>query len=127
MSHLNRRQWLKKSAFTTSLLALGCRTNFEVKAANPPFQNGLIDTAPLPLHWNENPFGPSKKAVEAVTQVMAKANRYPDDMVAELKDISAKKYGVANSQVLLTNGSTEILGLVGQKKALVRISPQNRQ
>jgi len=114
MSNINRRQWLQKSAFTASLLALGCRTNFDLNAAKP-FQNGLINTSPLPLHWNENPFGPSEKAVQAVAEVMAKANRYPDDMVAELKGILAKKYGVDNSQVLLTNGSTEILGLVGQK------------
>lgn len=115
MPNLNRRQWLQKSAFTASLLALGCRTNFEVNATNSPFQSGLINTSPLPLHWNENPFGPSTKAVEAVANVMAKANRYPDDMVSELKDILAKKYGVGNSQILLTNGSTEILGLVGQQ------------
>ena len=116
MSNLNRRQWLQKSAFTASLLALGCRTNFEAAAATKPFQNGLIHTtSPLPLHWNENPFGPSQKAVQAVAEVMAKANRYPDDMVAELKGILANKYAIDNSQVLLTNGSTEILGLVGQQ------------
>ena len=63
----------------------------------------------------QNPFGPSEKAVQAVAEVMAKANRYPDDMVAELKGILAKKYAVENNQVLLTNGSTEILGLVGQQ------------
>ena len=114
MSTINRRQWLQKSAFTASLLALGCRTNFELSATTP-FQNGLINSSPLPLHWNENPFGPSEKAVQAVAEVMAKANRYPDDMVAELKDILAKKYAVGNDQVLLTNGSTEILGLVGQQ------------
>ncbi len=114
MSNINRRQWLQKSAFTASLLALGCRTNFEATAAKP-FQNGLINASPLPLHWNENPFGPSKKAVQAVTEVMSKANRYPDDMVSELKAILAKKYAVENNQVLLTNGSTEILGLVGQQ------------
>ena len=116
MSNLNRRQWLQKSAFTASLLALGCRTNFEAAATTKPFQNGLINTSsPLPLHWNENPFGPSQKAVQAVAEVMAKANRYPDDMVAELKGILANKYAIDNSQVLLTNGSTEILGLVGQQ------------
>lgn len=114
MSHINRRQWLQKSAITASLLALGCRTNFELTAAKP-FQNGLINISPLPLHWNENPFGPSKKAVQAVAEVMTKANRYPDDMVTELKTILAQKYAVRNNQLLLTNGSTEILGLVGQQ------------
>jgi len=114
MSTINRRQWLQKNAFTASLLALGCRTNFELSTTTP-FQNELINSSPLPLHWNENPFGPSEKAVQAVAEVMAKANRYPDDMVAELKDILAKKYAVGNDQVLLTNGSTEILGLVGQQ------------
>lgn len=113
MSNINRRQWLQKSAFTASLLALGCRTNFE--AAAKPIQNGFIQTTPLPLHWNENPFGPSEKATQAVMDIMTKANRYPDDMVAELKGILAQKYAVDNSQVLLTNGSTEILGLVGQQ------------
>jgi len=115
MSNINRRQWLQKSAFTASLFALGCRTNFEVDAANQPFQNNSINTSPLPLHWNENPFGPSKKAIEAVAEVMSKANRYPDEMVAKLKGILAKKYAIDNSQILLTNGSTEILGLVGQQ------------
>jgi len=91
MTNLNRRQWLQKSAFTASLLALGCRTNFDI-VDTKPFKNGLINTTPLPLHWNENPFGPSKKAVQAVAEVM-----------------------VDNSQILLTNGSTEILGLVGQQ------------
>jgi len=87
MSNLNRRQWLQKSAFTASLLALGCRTNFEATATSKPFQNGLINTSsPLPLHWNENPFGPSKKAVQAVAEVMAKANRYLDQTLAAISD-----------------------------------------
>lgn len=113
MSKFNRRQWLQKSAIATSLLALGCRANFDLTAQ--PAAAKSISNSPLPLHWNENPFGPSTKAVQAVAEVMAKANRYPDDMVSELKDILAKKYTVDNSQVLLTNGSTEILGLVGQQ------------
>ena len=113
MSNINRRQWLQKSVLSASLLALGCRTNFDLAAK--PLQNTFSTTTPLPLHWNENPFGPSEKAVQAVAEVMAKVNRYPDDMVAELKGILANKYAVKNDQVLLTNGSTEILGLVGQQ------------
>lgn len=113
MSKFNRRQWLQKSAIATTLLAFGCRTNFDLSAQ--PSTTNLDNTNPLPLHWNENPFGPSAKAIQAVMKVMAKANRYPDDMVAELKGILASKYEVGNDQILLTNGSTEILGLVGQQ------------
>lgn len=115
MSNINRRQWLQKSAISASLLALGCRTNFDAVAPPSLPKSTLVSSTPLPLHWNENPFGPSAKAIQAVTKIMTKANRYPDDMVTELKGILAKKYAVDNSQVLLTNGSTEILGLVGQQ------------
>lgn len=110
---INRRQWIQKSTVAASLLALGCRTNFDL--TSQPAQKSSKNTPPLPLHWNENPFGPAKSAVQAVTEVLSKANRYPDDMVAELKNSLAGKFSLKTENVLLTNGSTEILGLVGQQ------------
>lgn len=118
MSKINRRQWIQNSAMASALLALGCRTNFEsinqTLAPKKPI-NSTINTAPLPLHWNENPYGPATSAVQAVAEIMQKANRYPDDMVAELKGRLANKFSLQEENVLLTNGSTEILGLVGQQ------------
>ena len=117
MSKINRRQWIQNSAMASALLALGCRTNFEssqqILASNNP-----INTDPLPLHWNENPYGPATSATQAVMEIMGKANRYPDDMVAQLKGRLANKFSLQEENVLLTNGSTEILGLVGQQIGL---------
>ena len=113
MSKINRRKWIQKNVLAASLLALGCRTNFD--AVEQPLLTTIDNNTPLPLHWNENPYGPSPKAIQAVNNVMTKANRYPDDMVAELTEILAIKYAVKTENVLLTNGSTEILGLVGHQ------------
>ena len=95
---------------------MGCRTNFDIPQA--PITKISNPTTPLPLNWNENPYGPATSAVQAVAEIMTKANRYPDAMVAELKSFIAQKFALQDENVLLTNGSTEILGLVGQQVGL---------
>ena len=64
------------------------------------------------LSSNENPYGPSPKALEAAAK--AAANRYPDALEEEARDAIAKHHGVAVEQVLLGCGSSEILQMADE-------------
>jgi histidinol-phosphate aminotransferase len=61
------------------------------------------------LNSNENPYGPSAAAREAMTRSQGVAGRYPDAAVEELQRALAKIHGVAPEQVLLGCGSGDIL------------------
>ncbi len=117
MTHINRRQWLQKSllASTAMLVAgpAGALTHVRPKAGQSRFQNGL-----LRLNWNENPYGPSEKALQAITEAVRTANRYPDPVIDELKTKLAQKYQLKAENILLTAGSTEVLSLLGQHVGL---------
>ena len=58
---------------------------------------------------NENPYGPSAKAKEAVLGVIHDSFRYPDPLGADLKRALAAKHGVDPASILLGNGSHELL------------------
>lgn len=58
---------------------------------------------------NENPWGPSKKAVAAIGDSASKGNRYVYNSAVEMMETLAKKEGVAPNQVLVAAGSTDIL------------------
>jgi histidinol-phosphate aminotransferase len=58
---------------------------------------------------NENPFGPSPKAVEAIRAAVASANFYPDNDCAELRQALAERHQLTPEQVLVTDGSTALL------------------
>ncbi len=74
------------------------------------------DTQPkiIKLDSNENPFGPSPRAVEAMQLAMAATNSYPDDDCSELRRALAACHDVPTEQVLVTAGSTALLGLLCQ-------------
>ena len=61
------------------------------------------------LSSNENPYGPSPMALQAMTDAFSLAWRYPDEHEQSLIDALAKLHGVAAEQILLGNGSGEIL------------------
>jgi histidinol-phosphate aminotransferase len=66
------------------------------------------------LASNENPLGPSAKALEAIRATLAELTRYPDGNGFELKSRLAARCGVQISQVTLGNGSNDILDLVAR-------------
>jgi histidinol-phosphate aminotransferase len=68
----------------------------------------------IKLDSNENPFGPSPHAVEAMRLAQARAHFYPDDDCSELRSRLAADYAVPQEQVLVTAGSTAFLGLLCQ-------------
>ena len=63
------------------------------------------------LSSNENPYGPSAKALKAMTDAFGLACRYPDDHAEPLIEALAKINGVSSDQILLGDGSGEILKL----------------
>jgi histidinol-phosphate aminotransferase len=69
-------------------------------------------TGSIKLASNENPLGPSPKAVAAIKRTVEGLNRYPDGSGFYLSQALAKKYEVDPAQVILGNGSNELIELV---------------
>jgi histidinol-phosphate aminotransferase len=63
------------------------------------------------LSSNENPYGPSPTALKAMNDAFGLSCRYPDEHNDELVDALAKLNGVSRDQILLGDGSGEILKL----------------
>jgi histidinol-phosphate aminotransferase len=63
---------------------------------------------------NENPFGPSPKAVEAMQAVLAASNYYPDNDAIELRQKLAEHHNVQPEQIVPTAGSTALLGIIAR-------------
>lgn len=63
----------------------------------------------IKLASNENPLGPSPKAVEAMQAALAGLHRYPDGAGFELRSALAKKFKVGFEQTCIGNGSDEII------------------
>ncbi|MGE5173238.1 MAG: histidinol-phosphate transaminase [Betaproteobacteria bacterium] len=66
----------------------------------------------IKLASNENPLGPSPKAMAAIKKAVEGLNRYPDGSGFYLSQALAKKYDVDISQIILGNGSNELIELV---------------
>lgn len=61
------------------------------------------------LGSNENPYGPSARAKEAVLGTLHDSFRYPDPLGGDLKRALAAKHGVDAASIVLGNGSHELL------------------
>jgi histidinol-phosphate aminotransferase len=66
-------------------------------------------TGVVRLSANENPYGPSARAREAMADAFRLAWRYPDEQNDRLIDSLAKLNNVSREQILLGDGSSEIL------------------
>src|SRR3989344_8519741 len=66
-------------------------------------------TGAVKLASNENPLGPSPRALAAARHGLADIHRYPDGNGFVLKRALAKTHGVAPECITLANGSNDIL------------------
>ncbi|MDB4271728.1 histidinol-phosphate transaminase [bacterium] len=73
---------------------------------------GLKPEEIIKLASNENPLGPSPMAQEAMRAEIEKAHLYPDGGGYKLRTALAEKHGVAFENVILGNGSNEIIELL---------------
>jgi len=73
---------------------------------------GLEPSSIVKLASNENPRGPSPKALAAIAQAATDITRYPDGNAYVLKRALAERLDVAPEQIVLGNGSNDVLELV---------------
>jgi len=66
------------------------------------------------ISYNENPYGPSPKALRAMTDAFNLSNRYPIERNDPLIEALAKLNGVNPDQIILGDGSDEILKLCAE-------------
>lgn len=71
---------------------------------------GLIDTAQLAS--NENPFGPSPKAIEAILNEIKRTNRYPESGFYYLVEKLSSFLKIPKDQIIIGNGSNELIDFV---------------
>ena len=69
-------------------------------------------TGAIKLASNENPLGPSPKALSAIGAALSDLHRYPDGDAYELKRKLSQRLGVQRDRVILGNGSNEIIELI---------------
>ncbi|MFD2369150.1 histidinol-phosphate transaminase [Brevibacillus sp. GCM10020057] len=66
------------------------------------------------LSFNENPLGPSPKAIAAMQQALTQLNLYPSSSGEAVLNKIAEKEGVQPQNVILSNGADEMIILVAQ-------------
>jgi histidinol-phosphate aminotransferase len=74
---------------------------------------GLKPSDIIKLASNENPLGPSPKAVAAMHAAVEKSHIYPDGGGYYLREAIARKFAVERANVILGNGSSEIIEFAG--------------
>src|SRR5262245_10363712 len=88
----------------------------QVSVAKPtqPISTALGERRIVRLSANENPYGPSPEALHAMTDSFALACRYPDEHNNVLIEKLARLNGVNRDEILLGDGSSEILKLCAE-------------
>lgn len=71
---------------------------------------GITDS--IKLASNENPLGPSPLAMNAIQTALGNLHRYPDGAAFSLLDRLSRHLGVTASQIVIGNGSDDILGML---------------
>ena len=107
---ISRRSWLKHSALAAAILPV---SNWYLPDLRDTSLLNINGEAPIRLNSNENAYGPSESAKKAIIESLKDANRYPRNYTAKLREEIALREGLTPDHVLLTAGSTELLGLAG--------------
>jgi histidinol-phosphate aminotransferase len=71
---------------------------------------GISD--PVKLASNENPLGPSPRAIEAIKAALPELNRYPDGASFELRRRIAERHGIDANRIFAASGSVEVIHLL---------------
>ncbi|MBW2366487.1 MAG: histidinol-phosphate transaminase, partial [Deltaproteobacteria bacterium] len=66
----------------------------------------------IKLASNENPLGPSPKAIEAIQDALGQLNRYPDGGAYELTQALSSKLDTAPECIVVGNGSDDLIGML---------------
>lgn len=117
---LSRRSFSKLAGAGVAVAALGSVSRIDASSVS---RANVVR-----LSSNENPYGPSPAALKAMTDGFSLAWRYPDEHADVLAEELARMHGVPGEQVLLGDGSGEILKLcaatfTGRDKKIVIANP----
>jgi histidinol-phosphate aminotransferase len=72
------------------------------------------ETHLVKLNANESAYGPSPAAVTAIRAALENAHLYPDNRGSTLRQKLAQHHGVSPEQILLSNGTTALLGVIAR-------------
>ena len=109
---ISRRRFAQLfGAGATYVLAGGSSLARSTDGPGPASLARLSSSEVVRLNSNENPYGPSPKALKAMTDAFNLAWRYPDEHADLLIETLARVHGVQQDQILLGDGSGEILKL----------------
>jgi histidinol-phosphate aminotransferase len=67
---------------------------------------------PVKLSSNENPLGPSPKAMAAFREAAVELHRYPDGGAEKLREGIARRFGLEKESIVCGNGSDELISLL---------------
>lgn len=98
----SRRQWLKNT--TTVLAGMSIAPALFSTERERYRSNGIIL-----LNSNENAYGPCAAAKDAMRNALINSNRYPDDLVPQLKKQVAGHWNVGPENILMGAGGSELL------------------
>ncbi|HYF34424.1 MAG TPA: histidinol-phosphate transaminase [Prosthecobacter sp.] len=76
-------------------------------------ERGLRPEDIIKLASNENPLGPSPKALAAMQEEVKGVHIYPDGGGWKLRNAIAKKFGLEMNNVILGSGSNEVIEFIG--------------
>src|SRR5262252_8064399 len=88
---------------------------------------GIPEADILKMASNESPLGPSPKAIAAIRAALDDVHYYPDGNGFELKALLAKKLGVSPENLVLGNGSNDVIELVARAFLTVKDSAVHSQ
>ncbi|MDR3395616.1 MAG: histidinol-phosphate transaminase [Parasulfuritortus sp.] len=75
---------------------------------------GLDESDIIKLASNENPLGASPRALAAIENVLMEVARYPDGNGYDLKTALSERMGVTREQIVLGNGSNDVLEMAAR-------------
>ncbi|MCK7548153.1 histidinol-phosphate transaminase [Marinobacter koreensis] len=75
---------------------------------------GLEPSGIIKIASNENPLGPSEKALAAARNALSELCLYPDGNGFDLKRALSERYGVTPDQITLGNGSNDVLEVIAR-------------
>ncbi|MFK7814278.1 MAG: histidinol-phosphate transaminase [Maribacter sp.] len=109
MKTIDRRNWLRTVGLSGGFAMLG---GLEALALETPVTPDLSNKL-IRLSSNENPYGPSKRVRQVITNNFDIACRYPSSVRPELVQMIADKEGVSKDHVVISGGSGEGLCAAG--------------
>ncbi|MFM1896320.1 MAG: hypothetical protein RLZZ385_1394 [Pseudomonadota bacterium] len=109
---MSRRRLLAGGGFLAGAALVQTVTGGSVSLVNSAFGNLSAPATPIRMSSNENPFGPSKLAIDAMQAAFKESNLY-GGITNQVLELLARIEGVAPDNITIGAGSGEILQAAG--------------